>query len=209
MRLVDQLDEDTESLHHVTDDDVARLLGAASAEDYRRYLARMYGFVCPLEAAILNVPDIEHFVDVRMLHKADLLRRDLAACHMSVAEIAGLPRCSIPRLATPEEAIGWAYPVERSTLRHGGLYRHLASILPGEMAFASSYLKCYFSAPGESWRSYLRALESVEYSARPQQVVHAAKEAFHALRAWRFVLDDGRRGGYPMYLAHASRQDAR
>jgi heme oxygenase len=186
MGLVDRLGEETEAFHDVTDEEV--LLGPATAEDYRRYLVRMYGFVCPLERSIVNTPEIERHIDLHRFQKHVLLRRDLSAFHMSPEEIASLAQCAIPSFKAPEEALGWAYPIERSTLRHGDLFRHLASIIPGEVAFASSYLKCYFSANGEAWEAYGRALDGFECaSPGARRVIESAKAAFQCLRAWRFL----------------------
>jgi heme oxygenase len=188
MEFVERLGEETEAFHDSTDEAALRLLGPATAEDYRRYLVQMYGFVCPLERSIAATPDLDRHVDPHRFQRHELLRRDLSAFHMSSEQIASLPRCAIPAFKTPEEALGWAYPIERSTLRHGDLFRHLASILPGEVAFGSSYLKCCFGTVGESWREFGRALEAVEYaSRRPQQVIDSAKAAFRCFRAWRFL----------------------
>jgi heme oxygenase len=193
MRLVDRLGDETGAFHDVTDEEVFRLLGAVTAEDYRRYLAAMYGFVVPLEEALARTPGIERYVDVRRFQKRELLRRDLTAFHMSALQIDRLPQCAIPWFKTPDESLGWAYPIERSTLHHGDLLRHLAAILPAEVAFASSYLRCYFGAIVETWLSFgyvLDAFACVPHQAR--QVVESARAAFQSLRAWRFLHDETR-----------------
>ncbi len=193
MRLVDRLGEQTAAFRDVIDGDALRLLGSPTAEDYRRYLVRIYGFVCPLERSIANTPEIERFIAVRRFQKAALVRRDLMALRMSPEQIDRLSHCAIPWFKSPEEALGWAYPIEWSTLHHGELFRHLASILPGEVAFASSYLKCYFGAVGESWKELARALDAFEYPPRrAQHVIASAKAAFYCLRGWRFLHDETR-----------------
>ena len=190
MRLVDRLGEETEAFHDVIDGEAVRLLGPATAEDYRGYLKQLYGFVCPVERSIASAPGIDHYVSVREFQKHDLLRRDLLALHMTSDQIGRLPQCAVPSFKTPEEALGWAYPIERSTLYHGELFRHLASVIPGEIAFASSYLKCHFGAVGGPRESFEQALEIVEYSPRrAQQVIDGARAACYCLRAWRFVHD--------------------
>jgi len=190
MGLVDRLSEETAAFHDITDEEVLRLLGRTTAEDYQRYLIQMYGFVCPLERSISNTPDIDQVIDLHRFRKHELLRQDLSALHLSPKQIACLPQCNVPQFRTPEEALGWAYPIERSTLRHGDLFRHLASILPGEVAFASSYLKCYFGEIGEVWESFGRALAAFEGAPlRAQHLLHAARAAFRCFRTWRFLKD--------------------
>jgi heme oxygenase len=188
MRLIDRLGEDTAAFHDVTDEDVLRLVGPNTADDYRRYLIQIYGFVSPLERALAKTPDIDRYIDVRGFQKHELLRRDLSAFHMTAGEIERLPQCAVPWFRTPEEALGWAYPIERSTLWHGDLFRHLATVIPGEVAFTSSYLKCYFGLAGEAWNSFGAALDDFgDEPGRARQTIDAAKASFQCLRAWRFL----------------------
>jgi heme oxygenase (biliverdin-IX-beta and delta-forming) len=188
MPLVDRVGEETQVFHDVTDEEIFQLQSSTTSTDYQRYLVRMYGFVRPLERSITHTPDLDRHIDLRKFQKCELIRRDLLALHMTSDEIAQLPECAVPSFKTPEEALGWAYPVERSALRHSDVFRHLASILPGEAAFASSYLKCYSGVVGEIWRSFGSALEAFEASPpRAQQVINSAKAAFQCLRAWRFL----------------------
>lgn len=203
MRLVDRLGEETGAFHDVTDEEVFRLLGAVTAESYRRYLVAMYGFVVPLERSLARTPGIERYIDMRRFQKRELLRRDLMALHMSTLQIDRLPQCAIPWFQTPDEALGWAYPIERSTLHHGDLLLHLAAILPGEIAFASAYLRCYFGAFVETWLSFgcvLDAFACVPPQAR--RVVESARVAFQSLRAWRFLHDETRTVARLADLAH-------
>ena len=202
MSLVERIGEATEEFHDITDEEVLKLLDEATADDYRRYLAQMYGFVCPLERAIASTPGVDRYLDPRKLQKHELLRRDLSALHMPADQIDRLPQCAIPWLRGPEEALGWAYPLERSTLRHTDLFRHLATILPGEAAFASSYFKCYFGAVGEAWKDFGRALDAFEYPARrADAVLEGARAGFRRLRGWRFLRNSRRPYGRAAQLA--------
>ena len=105
MSFVERIGEATEQFHDITDQGVLRLLDDATATDYRRYLAQMYGFVCPLERALASTPGLSRFIDPRRLQKHELLRRDLSALRMSAEQIDALPQCAIPWFARPEEAI--------------------------------------------------------------------------------------------------------
>ncbi|HSJ99901.1 MAG TPA: biliverdin-producing heme oxygenase [Kofleriaceae bacterium] len=190
MRLIDRLGAETVPFHADADADVGALLGVASAASYRRFLIRTYGFTCPVERAIAVVPGIERFFDPRRLRKHELLRRDLSGFHLTADQIGGIAQCPVPALETPQEALGWAYPIERAALRHTQIFHHLASVIPGDVAFTSSYLKCYFGAVGEAWKSFGRALDAV--GDRPQharRVVEAARAAFACYRTWRLAAD--------------------
>ena len=147
--------------------------------------------MAPVERAIAGVRGIDRVIDPRRFRKNDMLRIDLMASRFTAEAIDALPQCSVPAFDRPEEALAWAYPIERSTLGHTNLYRHLATKLPGEVAFASSYLKCYFGLVGESWRSYGDALDAVADSdIKAQRVVECARCAFRAWRSWRLAQDE-------------------
>jgi heme oxygenase len=190
MRLLDRLGAETEPFHADADEDVRQLLGPASADDYRRFLIRTYGFTCPVERSIASVPGIEQYLDPRRLRKHELLRRDLSGFHMKADQISRIVQCPVPLIDSPQEALGWAYPIERAALGHSQLFHHLAAIMPGEVAFTSSYLKCYFGAVGEAWKSFGRVLEV--FADKPQharRIVEAARAAYRCHRAWRLVVD--------------------
>jgi heme oxygenase len=185
MRLVDRLSQETGPSH--ADVDQGPLRAPVSARGYQRYLARTFGFVAPVERSIVTTPRIDKYVDFRRFNKEELLRRDMLAMHASTAQINAIHQCAVPLFDVPEEALGWAYFIERSTLSHGALFRHLASGIPGEVAFASSYLKCYLGSVGEMWRSFGEALEMIarEGDAKAARVIHAAKAAFRSHASWQ------------------------
>lgn len=188
MGLIDEVSRETEALHAVAGG--VSLLAFPTSDAYRSYLVRLFGFVFPVERSILSTPRIERYVDIRRFHKHELLRRDLMALHMTYERIGNLPLCAVPALRTPEEALGWAYPIERSTLDHGDLFRRLASTIPGELAFASSYLKCYLGMLGEMWSDFGDALNAFARDlAKKERLIDSAKAAARCYRTWHFESD--------------------
>jgi heme oxygenase len=191
MTLIERLSVETDELHARADEEVIQLLGPVTPADYRRFLVRMHGVVQPLERSISAVVELERVLDVRRFRKADLLRTDLLAMRFTTDVLDLLPHCTVPPFDSVEQALGWAYPIERSTLGHMNLYRHLATKLPGEVAFSAAYLKCYFGVVGESWRSYGDAIERVATSeASAQRVIDGARSSFQAWRAWLVQQDE-------------------
>lgn len=190
MRLSDRLPAETAAFHAEADEDAVEMLGAVSPADYQRFLVRSYGFVTPVERALLSTRDMSLYLDVRRFTKQDMLRRDLEALHVPAQSIAILPQCTVPLFDSPEEALGWAYVIERSTLGHHNLFRHLATRMPGEIAFASAFLKCYFGAVGEMWKNFLHAVDMIDDGHAAAVVIESAKSAFRAHRNWRHSLDE-------------------
>lgn len=183
MRLIDRLETETRGYHRAGEAEA--LLAAVNEHGYRTYLTATLGFVAPVERTICATPDIGRYFDTRRFNKEVLLRRDLLALRMTAGKIAGLPHATVPTFETAAEAIGWAYVVERSTLAHQEMYRRLAAANPGELAFASAYLKCYSVAIGEMWRGFGEALDLVSDADAAAAVVQAAHGAFALLASWQ------------------------
>jgi heme oxygenase len=191
MRLIDQIGIETEAWHADADEHALTLCHLATAPEYQRYLARMYGFVAPLERALVATPHLERCLDLRRFRKHQLLRRDLESFHTTSEMIERLPRCEVPAFGAPEVALGWAYVVERSALGHTNLFRHLAVTIPGDVAFTSAYLKCYFGSLGESWKAFGDALDAAATTpASAERMIEAARTAFGVYRSWRGVEHD-------------------
>lgn len=183
MKLVDRLSGETAEFHAEADADMLQLLGPVTLPQYRRFLVRLYGFVVPLERSLAAVRGLDRLLDPGRLRKSELLRTDLLALHFTTDVLDRLPRCSVPPIDTIEEALGWAYPIERGALGNANVYRHLATKMPGEIAFSAAYLKCYAGVVGESWKSYSDAVEQAATSElAATRLIDAARASF---RAWR------------------------
>lgn len=177
-------------VHHADADiDVDRyLFGARTSRlEYRAFLARLYGFVMPLEAALANVPGLDQLVDVAERSKAPALLHDLVALGLELADLAELPQClAVPGHRGAAGALGWMYVVERPMLATATLRHHLETRLPAEMAHASAYLQLYSGTAGARWRALGVAMDRVaETPAVGDRIVAAASDAFRTLARWR------------------------
>jgi heme oxygenase len=190
MRAAQRLDDETRTVRADVEAEAASLLAASTAAEYQTYLTRAYGFLAPLERCLLDTSGLEVFLDARRLRKHLLIEHDLQTLGMRTLEVQSIPQCMwIPWFDNPWTALGWAYLVEHSTLSFPTLFRHVASALPGEAAFAATYLKVY-SASSDMWRSFC---EGVELASRTpenlEQVVAGAQSAYRHFRRWRGLLD--------------------
>jgi heme oxygenase len=184
-----RLGRETQSHHADADSDLDRYLfgPTTTAEDYRTYLVRIYGFVAPYENAIMGTPQLEDAIDVRARMKTPLLLHDLYALGMSDHDIAEIPLCmGVPAFRGVAAALGWMYVVERPVLASAVIRRHLQTRLPGEMAIASDFLGCYAGHVGRMWRALGQALEKVAVTpAIADRIVVSAQEAFRTQHRWR------------------------
>ncbi len=197
MRAVERLDEQTRVLQTEMDAEIAALLEVETVADYQRYLSRLYGFLAPLERSLSDTPGLGPYVDVRGLQKHTLIEHDLERLGLKQLEIQSIPQCMwIPWFDDFRTALGWAYVIERNTLAHPNLFRHLANVLPGEAAFAATFLKVYSGSTAEMWQSFTRGLDlAVTEPAHLDTIVTGALAGFRFFRRWRNTVNGGQVSG--------------
>lgn len=186
-RMFERLTEETRAHHAHADYEVDALFAPdATATQYLVYLMRVYGFEAPLDAAFAMTPKLELVLDPRERSRAGFLAQDLMALGVRPAEVTALPLClAIPQFRSVAEAMGWLYVVERTTLAHDVIRRHLTTRFPLEMELASAYLSSYDGVVGKRWRDLGVALDEVaSHPAVATRVVSAANDAFRCRRAW-------------------------
>lgn len=185
--MIERLDEGTR-LHHAEADADREILfhDDAAPADYLIFLMRVYGFEAPLESALAMTPDFELVLDLRERHKASYLAQDMLAIGLRPHEVAEMSQClTIPQFASAAEALGWMFVVERATLAHGVIRRHLLTKLPREMTHASAYLQRYEGVVETRWRQFGAVLDDVaHHPAVADRIVVAANDAFRGQRRW-------------------------
>lgn len=174
---------ETKVHHAAADADRLALLEDTTAARYRAFLEAVYAFESRYEQALIQTPDLDPQILRRRLRAARAYD-DLRALGAMPAELVALPRPAIPVLRSAAEALGWMYVVERNTLLHGLLRRHLARVLPEVMDRGGSYLAAYGETPGERYRDLGVELDNVARTAIPSQLVDAAHVAFACQRLW-------------------------
>jgi heme oxygenase len=150
---------------------------------YVRQLVRVYGFEAPLEAAFRYTPGLAALVDLRVRKRSGLIVQDLMRLGLGPARIAGLEQ-HFATFATPAEALGWMYVVERATLLHGAVRSYLAQHL-FDVTTAWSYLSAYDGVAAARWSDLGAAFDAVATTPEvKRQVLQAARQGFRALCEW-------------------------
>jgi heme oxygenase len=185
--MIARLNDETRIHHSEADADFDILFrDDAASTHYQYFLMRAYGFEAPLEGALAVTPNLGLMLDLRERRKMTYLAQDLLALGVRPTELAGLPQClAIPPFRGAAEALGWMYVVERQTLAHSVIRRHLLTKLAREMRYASAYLQCYSGVVGARWREFGSRLDDLAHApAIADRVVDAANEAFRCQRRW-------------------------
>ena len=185
--MIERLNEETRSHHVECEADFDVLFDVETTpRHYLRYLVRQYGFEAPLESTLAMTPNVELMIDLKERMKAGYIAQDLMALGLRAAQVAELPQClAIPQFRGAAEALGWMYVIERTTLAHSVLRRHLLTRLPREMRNASNYLSCYTGVVGTRWRKFGATLDDVAQTPElANRIVTAANEGFRCQRRW-------------------------
>jgi heme oxygenase len=170
---------ETRSHHARADEDRLALVDRRTTAAYRAFLARIYGFEAPYEVALASTRLSPDLLGPRL--KAERLLADLVRLGATPEYLARLPRCPIRPFVTEPEAFGWLFAVERNTLLHGQLYRHVATWLP---ELDHLYLGAYPS-PGARMRELGEALDRACITPLvPDRICAAAREAFRWQHQW-------------------------
>ena len=105
--MLGRLSRETKHYHQSADNDRLAMLGvAADRSQYAAFLARVYGFKSPLEAALMMTDGLDQWLDMRDRGHLRLLRADLQA--LGVSDPNTLPRCrTIFPFRHPADALGW------------------------------------------------------------------------------------------------------
>lgn len=184
--MLTRLNLETRSHHPVVDADQLSVLDRPSIEKYRELLIRTYGIEASVESALAATPGLDRVIDIHPRAKAGLIATDLLCLELRPHELAEVPLCPwLDTIETIHDAMGWLYVLERRTLLHGAMLRHLCVRLPHVIETASAYLRCYGNQTGARWRDLGVALDHA--AATPEtgdRIVAAADEAFWAVRDW-------------------------
>lgn len=152
-----------------------------TAPAYADQLVRVYGFEGPLEAALAYTPNLELVINVHERFRAGFIAQDLLGLGLRPAEVARLPQCVLAPFASPLEALGWLYIIERSTLLHDEVRRYLRARLPAA-ADACVYLSACDGIANARWYDLGRRIDRAART--PRMVDDVIAGAHTAFRCW-------------------------
>ena len=179
--MLGHLAQQTQQHHAAADGDRLAIMEKPSHERYRLYLAQVYCFEAPVEAACIACEGIDRRV-LRSHLKTTRLATDLEALGFAPREA---PAIDAPRFDSPAEGLTWLWVLHRNTLLHGLIYRYLAGKLPDVTRAAGAYLSAFEGRAG----GLLRELgDAMERAARRASIVErmavSANEAFRTQHQW-------------------------
>jgi heme oxygenase len=184
-RVLTRLNIETRAQHPEADTGWLELMSLdASRPRYLYQLMATYGFEAPIEAALALTPQLSDVVKLRQRARSGLIVQDLLSLGLTPARIARLPQCSqIVPFRDPSEALGWMYVMERTTLLHDAIRRHLQAHLSTVQSWC--YLSAYEGVASMRWEELGQALDAVAAATHSEdQIVAAAKLAFGCHRSW-------------------------
>ncbi|MCI1187347.1 biliverdin-producing heme oxygenase [Hymenobacter sp. DH14] len=152
--------------------------GRVTAAETAQFLARMYGFVQPYEAALRrHAPAFGPDWQLEQRYRAHFILEDLAR----LGYPAEPPLCpALPPLETRAQLLGAMYVLEGSTLGGQVIARQLAAAgIDGRTFFASRAERT-----GPLWKQFGQLLEAAAASEDADAIVASAILTFQTLAAW-------------------------
>jgi len=160
------------------------LVPKVTRAEYMDRLATAYGFTAPFEAACAYTPGLRDTLDLRARSRAGRLAQDLLELGLTPSELSAVPSCfPIAPFASRIEALGWLYVIERDTILHENVRRHLVAELP-EVRGATAYLSSYRDVTGARWQELGRVLDRLVPHDQRDELLAAAHAGFRCLLEW-------------------------
>jgi heme oxygenase len=161
--------------------------GTIRLDDYRRLLARLWGFHYPFEKIFRQVHSERALgVELEARARSSMLTADLVSLGVNRGSLSALPQCA--GLRAPKSAaefMGALYVVEGSTL--GGLHlaRAVQPLLMSNSNEGRSFFLGYGNHHGAMWRAFLAALDNcVRSEGDKAAAVGGATETFSEFEIW-------------------------
>lgn len=151
---------------------------------YRALLARLYGFLAPLEDRLGRRPEWARLgFDFDARRRVPMLRRDLAV--LGGPAVDDLPVCDdLPAVAGFAAAVGSLYVLEGATLGGRIIARHLHRTLGLDAASGAAFFCGRSDDTGALWRAFGRFAERTVSPAEADAAVAAAAATFDTMNRW-------------------------
>jgi len=199
--LLQYLRQATYSSHHQIEQNtrLARLLQPnLTLVNYQEVLARMLGFLEPLEQAIDASPEASRiYAGLGKRSKTPWLIQDLLSLGHSVQSIADIPRATpqeLPAVTSLAKSAGVLYVLEGSTLGGQLISRHLNHNLGLTSDRGGRFYAGYGAENGRMWGQFRHWLNSLSLEeSQVHQAARAAVRTFEGLDLWlsREIATDG------------------
>ncbi len=162
--------------------------GHVTPEQYRKILARLYGFYEPTERNLFGEARVRRFLtDTGARPKTPALEHDLLALGLSAGEIARLPRCSDAPAPTDDAArLGVLYVLEGAGLGGRVILRRIGDSLGPFTTTATAFHGFHANDAATWWRVFQEALGD-HLDASPKHLetaVQSAARTFDSLLLW-------------------------
>ncbi len=151
--------------------------------DYLDYIARVSGWLRPLEATLWSSPWPSLEDAGQRAGKLAWIEADLLEGGWSRAQVDAIPACPyVPQASDEARRFGIAYVLEGSTLGSSFLFRRLQ---PRLAPLPLHWLLGYGTATGPLWKSFIRRLEEqLAETSQVEAASAAACEAFESFNRW-------------------------
>ncbi|MBZ6075795.1 biliverdin-producing heme oxygenase [Microvirga puerhi] len=183
MTLLERLKVETRSAHERIEKAFDLERHTATLADYKKLLARFYGFHSAWEeAASQTMIDMAFF---QQRCKAELIASDLRRLGLASWEIAQLPRCQpLMPLSQETDVLGSMYVVEGSTLGGTIIAQAVKRRLGLTAETGCGYFQSYGRDTARMWKSFGERLLAASSPIADDRIVVSAQRTFAVMQDW-------------------------
>lgn len=183
-----KLKAETGALHREIEQVVPLMRPTLNRLAYRSYLARLLGYLRPLEERLARFSEglRGHGVDFEARRKTPLVMQDLLFLGHDAQQLESVPSCAhLPPANSLAEAFGCLYVLEGSTLGGQVILRTLGPRLSLTSIEGLAFLTGYAEQTGTSWRAFAEAVGQFDaHGCDRAAVVRGARETFATQLEW-------------------------
>lgn len=183
-----QLKAETAALHRGIEQVVPLMRPTLDRLAYRSYLARLLGYLRPLEEQLARFSGALRGlgVDFEARRKTPLVVRDLLFLGHDPHQLEAVPSCRhLPAADSLAEAVGCLYVLEGSTLGGQVILRTLGPRLSLTANEGLAFLTGYAEQTGTSWRAFAESVGRFDLQGADRAaVVRGARETFATQLEW-------------------------
>jgi heme oxygenase len=173
----------TQAQHAALDQALALQHAGFGRREYLDYIARVAGWLKPLEATLWSSPWPALADAPQRAGKLAWIEADLLEGGWRRAQVAAIPPCPyVPQARGEARRFGIAYVLEGSTLGSNFLFLRLR---PRLAPLTLRWLAGYGDATGALWKAFVRRLDAgLADEAQVADACEAARQAFESFNRW-------------------------
>lgn len=155
-------------------------------DEYCSVLNKFYGFIAPCEQDLVSINSLEHYLpDFKRRLKTKLIQKDFNSILLSEDKNDISPCPNYPEIKTLNQAFGYLYVMEGSTLGGKIISENVRKTLGLSTETGVAYFNSYGEERGAMWKNFISYLSRYSDNQKKEmEIIYAATDTFLKLEGW-------------------------